>query len=193
MSEEITIIKILADNAQGIIAAVSSIGGVIAGGLISARASQKNDIRKAIHAKRADAYFDFYENIERVLNNRSLVFDEDYFETIVESKAKIKLLASTSTYTAFENFYKYIRQQQHEYTKYCEENDPYSNPDNFEMVDGECGEVYPQYCGTEQDDERFEFAKRRFRTEHAPDVKTIRSYITPLYEAMRKDLGNAEE
>ena len=67
MSEEITIIKILADNAQGIIAAVSSIGGVIAGGLISARASQKNDIRKAIHAKRADAYFDFYEKIERVL------------------------------------------------------------------------------------------------------------------------------
>lgn len=191
MSEEITFIQIIADNFQNILTVVSSISGAVMGSLITAKASQRNDIKKTIHAKRVDSYFEFYEIVEKLLNNRSYVFDDEYFQSIISCKARIKLMASTKTYNAFEKFYCFVREYNFEYHEYCNARDPYRDSSKFAEVEDENGDSYPECYVTTEDEEYFEIVKKRYISDNTPNLNNVRTYINPLYEAMRSDLGSA--
>ena len=190
MSEEITFVKVIADNFQNILTVIGSIGGAVVGSIVTAKSSEKNDIKKMIHAKRTDLYFEFYEIVEELLNDRARIFEDEYLLSLIRCKAKIKLMASAKTYSAFEKYYNFVRDYNHKYKEYCKEKNPYSDPSKFEEIEDEDGEIYTECYVTSEDEKDFEFVKEQYIIEMTPDIETVRAYINPLYEAMRSDLGS---
>ena len=169
--------------------ALSLLSSIVVG-VISARSSHKNDIKKAIHAKRADAYFDFYEKVEELLNERDKVFSDEYFQFLISSKAKIKLMASEKTFSAFESFYNYVREKNHAFLNFCSENDPYNDDSYLETFINEDGEEVTDYNVPEEEEQYYVYEKELYIAENRPTLDEIRSYINPLYEAMRAVLGS---
>lgn len=165
-----------------------SLAVAIVVGFITAILSRKSDKQKAVHAKRIELYLEFYEIIDGLLNNRENVFEREYFGSLVEYKAKIKLLASEDTYDACEAFFNFVRSEIHEYEKYCKDNDPYNAPGAVQTNINEDDEEETYCYVTEMDEEAFECNKKIFKEEHLPSVAAVREYISPLFDSMRNDL-----
>lgn len=75
-------------------------------------------MRKLLHEKRLELYMSFYEQVERCLKNRQIVFEQEYFQKIGTYKAKMTLMASENTRKAFDEFFWFIRQKWTDYHKY---------------------------------------------------------------------------
>lgn len=184
------LLQAVADNIPVLLTGAFTILGAIGGGIISGQTTRKNDKQKLLHEKRTDLYSCFYEIVEKFWNDRSKLFERSYFEEIIAYKAKMKLLSSRDTYEAFKNYYEYIHVAIQQFEKYCNENNPYNDPDKFETIVEEDGEEITHCYVTELDEQLFEAQKRDFLTEHVPTADEVQKYIRPLYEAMRKDLGS---
>lgn len=59
MSEEITLLQIIANNFSNVLTVIGSIGGAIAGGVIAAKSSRQNDIQKLLREERLHLYTEF--------------------------------------------------------------------------------------------------------------------------------------
>lgn len=190
MSEELTLLSILSENLPAFIAVGGTLAGTAIGAVLGANAAYKNDIRKAVHTKRQEFYFEFYEFVEKVLNDRVQVFDESYFQALVGFKARIKLISSEEVFKATESFYNFVRGYNHDYRKYCDSINPHLNSDNIEIGYTDYGERYEEDHTTDSEEEQFEELTKDYRKEHTPKLETVKEYVAPLYNAMRKDLGS---
>lgn len=190
MSEEITLIKLLANNFQSILTVVGSIGGTIVGGVISAKATHKNDAKRTIREKRLELYYDFFSKIEPIINDRSIIFSDQYFKMLVNYKPKMKLLTSKKTYNTLENFYNYVRTEYYDFTKYLEKNDPENDPRNKYVVYDEDGNQDEIIDAPEEEVYGFLKSIEKYKREHVPTLEKVNETFMPLYLAMREDIGS---
>lgn len=158
--------------------------------LITMSITHRNEVRKLVLEKRAELYFEFYDEAEHLLHDRFKIYDSNYIGVLLKFKPKMKLLSSTKTVGAFKAFYELIAKHFDEYRSYCNQNDPRNNPDFLEIGIDEDGVEYEICHATDMDISYFESDVEKFKRENIPSIDTIRQHITALYTEMRKDLGS---
>ena len=158
--------------------------------LITMSITHRNEVRKLVLEKRAELYFEFYDEAEHLLHDRFKIYDSNYIGVLLKFKPKMKLLSSTKTVEAFKAFYELIAKHFDEYRSYCNQNDPRNNPDFLEIGIDEDGVEYEICHATDMDISYFESDVEKFKRENIPSIDTIRQHITALYTEMRKDLGS---
>lgn len=174
-------------------AGISTVLSIISS-LITAKVTRKmdynNDIRKEIRDKRAELYLSFYNQVESVLKDRTLIFSQDYFDMLISIKPKIKLLSSKETFQAYYEFYEYVRNELHQFKKFCEENDPHNDLSRYDYFSDENGNEQETIYICNEDLLAFDRLQEKYKSEHKPDSKTVVAYIETLYQSMRNDLGS---
>ena len=158
--------------------------------LITLSITHRNEVRKLVLEKRAELYFEFYDEAEHLLHDRFKIYDSNYIGVLLKFKPKMKLLSSAKTVEAFKAFYELIAKHFDEYRSYCNQNDPRNNPDFLEIGIDEDGVEYEICHATNMDISYFESDVEKFKRENIPSIDTIRQHITALYTEMRKDLGS---
>ena len=158
--------------------------------LITLSITHRNEVRKLVLEKRAELYFEFYDEAEHLLHDRFKIYDSNYIGVLLKFKSKMKLLSSAKTVEAFKAFYELIAKHFDEYRSYCNQNDPRNNPDFLEIGIDEDGVEYEICHATDMDISYFESDVEKFKRENIPSIDTIRQHITALYTEMRKDLGS---
>lgn len=158
--------------------------------LITLSITHRNEVRKLVLEKRAELYFEFYDEAEHLLHDRFKIYDSNYIGVLLKFKPKMKLLSSAKTVEAFKAFYEVIAKHFDEYRSYCNQNDPRNNPDFLEIGIDEDGVEYEICHATDMDISYFESDVEKFKRENIPSIDTIRQHITALYTEMRKDLGS---
>lgn len=158
--------------------------------LITMSITHRNEVRKLVLEKRAELYFEFYDEAEHLLHDRFKIYDSNYIGVLLKFKPKMKLLSSAKTVEAFKAFYELIAKHFDEYRSYCNQNDPRNNPDFLEIGIDEDGVEYEICHATDMDISYFESDVEKFKRENIPSIDTIRQHITALYTEMRKDLGS---
>ena len=158
--------------------------------LITLSLTHRNEVRKLVLEKRAELYFEFYDEAEHLLHDRFKIYDSNYIGVLLKFKPKMKLLSSAKTVEAFKAFYELIAKHFDEYRSYCNQNDPRNNPDFLEIGIDEDGVEYEICHATDMDISYFESDVEKFKRENIPSIDTIRQHITALYTEMRKDLGS---
>ena len=158
--------------------------------LITMSITHRNEVRKLVLEKRAELYFEFYDEAEHLLHDRFKIYDSNYIGVLLKFKPKMKLLSSTKTVEAFKAFYELITKHFDEYRSFCSQNDPRNNPDFLEIGIGEDGVEYEICHATNMDISYFESDVEKFKRENSPSIDTIRQHIAALYTEMRKDLGS---
>ena len=158
--------------------------------LITLSIPHRNEVRKLVLEKRAELYFEFYDEAEHLLHDRFKIYDSNYIGVLLKFKPKMKLLSSAKTVEAFKAFYELIAKHFDEYRSYCNQNDPRNNPDFLEIGIDEDGVEYEICHATDMDISYFESDVEKFKRENIPSIDTIRQHITALYTEMRKDLGS---
>lgn len=157
---------------------------------VTAWSSHKNTVRKWLLEKRAEIYFSFYERVELVLKEREKVFEQEYLDSLIVLKPQMKLLSSQNTFKAFRAYYEFVQTTSNKYKRFCIENDPQNDPSKVYQVTLDNGEQYEDYNITQRDIDQFEWQTEKYKRDNLPDNNTINSYIEPLYQAMRSDLGS---
>ena len=158
--------------------------------LITLSITHRNEVRKLVLEKRAELYFEFYDEAEHLLHDRFKIYDSNYIGVLLKFKPKMKLLSSAKTVEAFKAFYELIAKHFDEYRSFCNQNDPRNNPDFLEIGIDEDGVEYEICHATDMDISYFESDVEKFKRENIPSIDTIRQRITALYTEMRKDLGS---
>ena len=158
--------------------------------LITLSITHRNEVRKLVLEKRAELYFEYYDEAEHLLHDRFKIYDSNYIGVLLKFKPKMKLLSSAKTVEAFKAFYELIAKHFDEYRSYCNQNDPRNNPDFLEIGIDEDGVEYEICHATDMDISYFESDVEKFKRENIPSIDTIRQHITALYTEMRKDLGS---
>lgn len=190
MSEgSVELLKILSDNFSEILTVVGSLGSAIVGGIIGAQTSRNNETRKIIRERRMELYFEFYSEIEVLINDRQTIFSTAYFNMLVKYKPKMKLLSSPETYNALERFYNYVRDVYYDYQHFLWKTDPANDPAFTVTVYDEDGQPLEETFPPEEELEIFEAKIEKYKKEHVPTLKKINETFLPLYNSMRKDIG----
>ena len=167
-----------------------SCGTALVTALVTSAVTHRNEAKKQVMESRANLYFDFCNEAEKLLNNRFTVYDKEYIDAILTFKPKFKLLASRKTIEAFKTFYDSVISHYKEYTSYCNENNPYNDPQyRYIECDAE-GVEHEEYNVPNFEMSYFENAVKKYKNEHVPSYETVSGYFTDLYEQMRKDLGS---
>ena len=74
--------------------------------------------------------------------------------------------------------------------KFCIENDPREDKNNYHTVVLEDGEEMEEVSFWSEDIKYFEKSAESFKHQHSPKIEELKKYLDELYEAMRKDLGS---
>ncbi len=157
---------------------------------ITTKISYNNDVRKEIREKRAELYLSFYDDVESILKDKTLVFNREYLDILVSTKPQIKLLSSKATFQAYYEYYEYIRKEIHLFEQFCNENDPLNDSSRYEYCMDEKGNEQEIVHVSEWEIHDFEKLQEKYKRENKPDNKTISAYLEKLYQAMREDLGS---
>lgn len=157
---------------------------------VTAWSSHKNEVKKWLLEKRAEIYFSFYDQVELALKERNKVFEQEYLDSLIALKPQMKLLSSIETFATFRSYYEFVQATVNEYKKFCAENDPRGDSSRFYQVTSDNGEEYEECNITQWDIDHFEWQEEKYKQDNLPDNTKINSYIEPLYQAMRNDLGS---
>ena len=158
--------------------------------LITLSITHKNEVKKLILEKRAELYFEFYDEAEKLLHDRFKIYDKNYIRVLLKFKPKMKLLSSNKTVEAFKSFYEFVTKNYDDYRSFCEKNDPRENPDFLETQFDEDGVEYTICYATEMDISYFESSVEDFKKEKVPSYESVSQHLSTLYLEMRKDLGS---
>lgn len=157
---------------------------------LTSRVACENEIRKTIHEKRLELYMSFYEQVELVLKDREIVFDEGYFLKVGEFKAKMTLLASDKTRSAFEDFFWFVRQKWVDYKKYNLSHDPQLDESRYHTEYDENGCEVEWTDISQSEIQAFDDEVRKYKKDNKPSKTAIEEYTERIYQAMRNDLGS---
>lgn len=94
--------------ASVVISLISPVAVAAVTAFLTSRNARENEMRKLLHEKRLELYMSFYEQVERCLKNRQIVFEQEYFQKIGTYKAKMTLMASENTRKAFDEFFRFL-------------------------------------------------------------------------------------
>lgn len=151
--------------------------------------THRNEVKKIILEKRTELYFEVYSFIEKLLNEESKIYDDDYIESLLKFKPKMKLLASVGTMEEFKSLFEIIMTHYNDYMDFCDHNSPYNNPGAIK-TEIENDEEYEIVNVTNIDLAYYEDAKKLYRENNLLGYENISQYTNALYEKMRVDLGS---
>lgn len=150
--------------------------------------THKNDVKKWVLEKRAEIYFEYYDQVEEVLINKNTIFDTDYRDSLSKMKPQMKLIASDDTFKAFKEYYEFVCDTVRDYEKYRDTNDPEKDLSWLEENIDDNGERQGQMY---KNMEIFEFKMDEYKEKKLQDIDSeIDQKIETLYQAMRDDLGS---
>ncbi len=157
---------------------------------VTAWSSHKNEVKKWLLEKRTQIYFSFYDQVELALKERKKVFEQEYLDSLISLKPQMKLMSSKRTFKVFHSYYEFIQDNVSAYKKFCADNDPRCDSSRFCQIISDDGKEYEVYDITQWDIDHFEWQEEKYKQDNLPDNNKMNSYIEPLYQAMRKDLGS---
>lgn len=157
---------------------------------VTAWSSHKNEVKKWLLEKRAEIYFSFYDQVELALKERRKVFEQEYLDSLIALKPQMKLMSSKKTFKAFRSYYEFIQVTVNAYDRFCIESDPMRDSSRFYQDTLEDGTEYKGSNITQWDIDCFEQQEEKYKQDNLPDNTKMNSYIEPLYQAMRNDLGS---
>ena len=158
--------------------------------LITLKVTHRNEVKKHIWEKRAELYFEFYDEAEKLFYDRYRIYDKNFIKVLLKFKPKIKLLASDKTMDAFKSFYEFICKNYEEYRDFYIENDPREKPEFQETDFDDDGVPYIICHATGMDISDFESFLEEYKKKNVPNFETINKYINNMYKDMRNDLGS---
>lgn len=170
----------------GVVTVVTS----IVTALITLSITHRNEVKKLVLEKREELYFEFYEEVEQLLQDNQKVYDASYIDILLKFKPKMKLLSSVKTVAAFKSLFEFVTRYRQEYVYFCDKNDPREDPQHIVTEFNEDGVEYEFCAATDMEIAIFEEYAEKYMKENAPSVDTINHYITALYTEMRNDLGS---
>lgn len=159
--------------------------------LITIKIQHKNDVKKWILERRAEIYFEYYDQVEKILIDKNTIFDTVYRDSLSKMKPQMKLIASEDTFNAFKKYYEFVCDTIRDFEKYRDANDPAQDLSRLEEIIDDNGERQEQMHITEQDMEIFEFKMKQYKEDKIQEIGLeIENKIKKLYEKMRDDLGS---
>lgn len=167
---------------------ISSVAVAIITARITTRGARENEMRKRIHEKRLDIYLEFHDVLEKMLLNRDVIFEREYYDEMVSFKPQIKLLASNDVVEQYRNLFECVKAAVNGYEKFKKEHDPEFDLKRI-MYDEEGNQVgYDE--PTAEEYEAYEGALNRYKSEKRLSKEETQKLTGDLYEAMRDDLGS---
>lgn len=173
-----------------LVGAVLSLITAIVTAIITTILTHRNVVKKWILEERSKLYLSLYENIEQILSKRESIYSKEYMDILVSYKPKMKLLASKGTFNAFRHYYEFVRKNKYSFEKFYEENNPQNDMSRLETWTDDDGEVNESVFLTDEEWRDFIRLTEEYKTEQKPSVDSINSFIEPLYQSMRNDLGS---
>lgn len=159
--------------------------------LITIKIQYKNDVKKWILERRAETYFRYYDDVEKILIDKNTIFDIGYRDSLTDMKPQMKLIASEETFKAFKEYYEFVCDTVRDYEKYRDANDPAQDLSRLEEIIDDNGERREQMHITEQDMEIFEFKMKQYKKDTIQEIgPEIVPKVEALYQKMREDLGS---
>lgn len=172
------------------ISLASSVIVAVVTAMLTSHFTHKNDTKKLIHEKRTELYYSFYKEVDKLLGDRSKIFEKDYFSTLLEYKPKINLIASQEVRKETGKVYNFVKNRLSRYDDYIDENDPMADPSRFQIIYSDFGEEGEMCNVTEGEISLFERNLEEYKKENLPSAEELREIVIPLYNAMREDLGS---
>ncbi len=146
--------------------------------LITLSVKQKNEIRKHILEERTEFYLEIFPEIDDIINQPYLIFNQEYIDEFISFKAHMKLIASNKTFEAYEELFHLIVEPFNFYDIYCAINYE-KNEDNIDKS---------TYDKMDKND--LELTPDEFMEKHLPDSQSFDRCIGKLFQEMRNDLGS---
>lgn len=148
--------------------------------LVTTRLTYYGDTRKALRNSREKLYTELFSQIEKLLNNSGLVFEDEFMNFLVGTKPKIKLIASDYVVKAYVKLYELCANTKKEYEQWLESNDPFKTLMDEDEI----------FHGTENDIEHFNYKECIYRQEHVPSHETISLLVGNVLKELHFDIGN---
>lgn len=161
-------------------AGISILGFVIT--FFKMRKEFHNSIKQANNEDRKRIYEIVSELLDKAIEERSIVYDQEYRNSLANCKFRVKLYGSKEVVAAYRKYFGYIYNFDREYQQYYSEHDPLRD-----IVYDEEG--YPQSNVSPEDMERFKNALSNYKYENTPTLEEIQEQTNSVYGAMRKNIG----
>lgn len=161
-----------------ILTGIVSMVSAIISSFVTTKLTQKNEIRKRILEERTKLYFEIFPKIDTLINHPENIAYEKYWVEFMHLKAKMKLLASKTTFREYEKLFNLLA-------------DSVNAIDIYDgMKRGEDCSNFDQESLSKINPLDFKLSLHEFEKKYLPNRDTTRLYIQELYEAMRMDLGS---
>lgn len=148
--------------------------------LITTRFTYHGDTLKELRKSRETLYTEVFKNIERLINDTELVFQDEFINSLVESKYKVKLIASDRVVSAYVKLFSLCMEKKSAYDAFLQKNDSLEK----QLAPDE------EFFAIEADMENFKNIDATFRTENAPSKEYVSLLIKNVLREMRYDVGN---
>lgn len=135
---------------------------------------------KELRKSREKLYKKVFKNIERLIDDTELVFQNEFIDSLVKSRYKVKLIASDRVVSVYEKLFNFCTDKKSKYDVFLLENDPLKKQ---AASDGE-------FFVTEVDMENIQERDSAFRTKNAPRKEYVTLLIKDILTEMRYDVGN---
>lgn len=137
-------------------------------------------IEASMHKDRRELYVRAYKQVLRILENKKLVFSEEYNDELTQIWVEISISSEKEVVTSFDKFYKYVREIRRKYVGFYDEN-------YWEQYDyDEMGNKIQLF--TQWDIDRFDYLIEKYRNENQPNSADLEKFAFPILESMRKEL-----
>ena len=137
-----------------------------------------NDV-KALRDTRETLYVSAFKELDRLLNDPGLVFNDDYYNFLINTRYKIKLLSSNYVVSTYSDFFNFCMEKKKKYDEFQKNHDL-----------GELEDEQGVFHGSEEDIRRRDNQHECFMQENIPLSSEVGPLINRVLIEMRYDLGN---
>lgn len=157
----------------------------------TAKIAFRSDIKKYLHSKREKIYFELYSDLDKILKDRSNIYNEKVTNKIINVKPALKLIASENVILSYIKIYDMIMIFQNNLKNFDSENNPAEKLVEYEDGDGNIVQDYP-YGLENYDTDYEEYVKTiiEFKNNNLPSQEVIQYIINDITNNMRNDLGS---
>lgn len=168
----------------------SSISIVVA--WITSHFAYKSELKKYLYVQREQLYFELYEHLDKLLMDRSLVYNEQYIDKLDTFKARVKLVASKGVIKEFRDVFRMYKQFSYDFEKFQMENDPRRNKKLCEYRTDEHGVEHECFHFNEHDINNYTLKEKEYTEHTLPEKQEVLELINNIVNKIRRDLGNSK-
>lgn len=150
----------------------------------TAKIAFRSDIKKYLHSKREKIYFELYSELDKILQDRSMIYNEEITNKIINIKPALKLIASKDIILSYIKIHDMIKTFQKDLEDFKSENDP-----EREIEYDDDGIQY-QPPNLEFELEHYFFKLEQYKRDNLPNQNDIQNIVNEITNNMRNDLGS---